>query len=311
MSKGIKLIQSKVFFDDLTHTYWLEGKQLKGITGTLIERAYPNSYDGVPESVMLHAAERGHRGHDAIENALMGKEYNHAFDDIVNEALAMFKQEGLNAIAVEYVVSDGQNYASPIDIVAEKDGDIYIVDIKFTYTLMRKHVTLQTNIYENFFARQNPHLKVAGRKCLWFHINDSLTIQDKGLFDLDKLPEGFIDDLIVADINDTPFDVNLYYGDLSKRVEDVQLYLKKLQDTIDEKKEEMGKIKAGLLALMTSHNLMSYKSDVLTLTRTLAHTSNKFDYEKFKEEHPKLYAKYVQPSLTKSSIRITFKKEKK
>ena len=308
-NKKIQLAKSEVFFDELSHTYFLNGKQLQGITGTLIERAYPNQYDSVPESVLNHAAERGNNVHEAIENGVMGKQYDASYENIVSNAKELLAKEGLTVIAVEYVVTDGENYASPIDMVAcDKDGNIYIIDIKTTYKMFRDNVTLQTNIYQRFFKILNPTLNVAGRMCLWMRVDDSKKITGSGLFDLDEIPSNLIDDLIEADINDKEFDVSIYYGDLPKKVADVQKYLRDLHTLIEEKTKEMEEIKKGLLDLMAAHNLKKYTSkEGLTLTRILGCTKMRFDSTKFKKDHPDLYEEYQKETKQNESIRISFK----
>ena len=65
--KEIKLKTSKVKFIEETHQYFLGKKELKGITGTLINRAFPNTYKGIPENVLMKAAERGGMIHQAFE----------------------------------------------------------------------------------------------------------------------------------------------------------------------------------------------------------------------------------------------------
>ena len=308
MRKKITLNPSNVFYDDLSHTYILGDKFLKGITGTLIERAYPDTYSGVSEAVLAHAAEKGHKVHDAIENAAMAKEYGEEYESVVKEAMELLFSAGLFVIAVEYVVSDGEEYASPIDLVAvDKDDYIYIIDIKTTSRFMREHVTLQTNIYQKFFLLQNPHLKVGGRFCLWLHVDEDYNVIDKDLYALDMLPDGFVDKLIEADKADEPFDVTEYYGNLPQKVKDVQLELKKLQQDINKKTEEMEKIKSGLLALMIGNNVKSFSSDVLSLTRVDGGKTKKFDSKKFKLENPDLYAKYQKESVSKPYIKIIFK----
>ena len=54
-------------FDKVEHRYYLGEKILRGITSTLVHRAFPHTYDGIPESVLAKAADRGTRVHEAID----------------------------------------------------------------------------------------------------------------------------------------------------------------------------------------------------------------------------------------------------
>ena len=47
-----------VEFDELAHTYTLDGKQLSGITGIIKDYLFPDMYKGVHERTLEAAAER-------------------------------------------------------------------------------------------------------------------------------------------------------------------------------------------------------------------------------------------------------------
>ena len=66
----IALQPSGVTFVNATHQYFRDsdGKELRGITSTLVKRAFPSDYDGIPEETLRRAAERGTRIHEAIED---------------------------------------------------------------------------------------------------------------------------------------------------------------------------------------------------------------------------------------------------
>ena len=66
-----KLNQVPVRFDQESHTYTDErtGKQLNGITGTLIHRVFPDKYKDIPQSILANAAARGSNVHEDIELA--------------------------------------------------------------------------------------------------------------------------------------------------------------------------------------------------------------------------------------------------
>ena len=68
------LNQSPVTFRSEDHTYWLGEKELKGVTSTLIKRAFPNTYakpDRYTEEewqeVLANAAAKGSNIHETIE----------------------------------------------------------------------------------------------------------------------------------------------------------------------------------------------------------------------------------------------------
>ena len=67
---------SKVIFDEVEHTYHLNGKKLQGITGTLIPHAIGKKYADVPYSILIPAMKKGKRVHREIEMYLKTKKRN-------------------------------------------------------------------------------------------------------------------------------------------------------------------------------------------------------------------------------------------
>ena len=56
-----------VEFDELAHTYTLNGKQLSGITGIIKNYLFPDMYKGVHERTLEAAAERGSSVHSQVQ----------------------------------------------------------------------------------------------------------------------------------------------------------------------------------------------------------------------------------------------------
>lgn len=307
--KRPQLQPSGVYFDELTHTYLREdGTEMKGITKTLLERAFPGTYDDIPEDVLMHAAERGTACHKAIENFIQDKWFDQSLIDVVTEATSLLRQRSLTPIEVEYVVTNGEDYASPIDIVCtDKKGNIVIVDIKTTSRKMFEHVQLQCSIYKMFFERQNPGLEVASLFCLWIHVNDDYDVLESDMFEMRPVDSEFIEHLIECDRNDTAFDITKFYGNLPAKLFDVEVYMKELDTLVREKTEELKNIKEGLLALMVEHNIKSFDNGRTRLTRVLPQQRTSFNTDKFRKDHPDLYKEYNNKVIqTKDSIRITF-----
>ena len=134
-----QLRQSPVVFNEEDHTYLLGDRYLKGVTGTLVRRAYPHTYDtpeGMPEEVwkekLRNAAANGTSIHQAIE----------LYEDLgvesdmpeVQNYIAVKHDNGFINLATEYIVSDEKMYASAVDHVwyHEESGGIFLIDIKRT-----------------------------------------------------------------------------------------------------------------------------------------------------------------------------------
>lgn len=308
-TEEIILRDSGVLYDPIPHTYSYQGRVLSGITKTLINRAFPKSetYGKVPESVLNHAAERGAACHQAVGNMYEIGIASTGYETIAERSKKLLESVGLTPIRFEYVVTDYDRYASPIDIVClNEENEICIVDMKFTSKLLRESVTLQTTIYKKFFHIVNPDLEAKHLYALWVHTNDSHEILDSGIYKLTPMDDEFIDNLIAADKSDTPIVYDMT-GTLPSAVADIEDYVAKLSQQVKQGSEELNSIKAGLCKLMQDNNVKQYESRKLKLTMMYPKPRTTFDIARFKEEHADLYSEYVEVTMVSPTVRITVK----
>lgn len=310
MKKEIILQDSGVIYEPVGHTYSLNGKPLQGVTGTLINRAYPKdkTYSNIPEEVLNHAAERGSACHQAVGNYYDIGMASTGYEGIVKEAKRLLESQGLTPIRFEYVVTDFEHYASPIDIVCVNEkGEICIVDMKYTAKLHYEQVTLQTSIYKRFFHLVNPKLQAKHLYVLWTHTNDDHEVLDSGIYELTPVEDDFIDELIRADIADSTFDIAKFYGPIPMAVSKVEDYLSTLAAEVKAKTDELNKIKEGLCQLMMDNGVKQYSSVRIQLTTVTPKPRKTFDSASFKKDHEDLYEQYCKTSETKPSVRLTIK----
>ena len=184
----ITLKESGVMFLEECHSYFLNGKELKGITGMIERQLFPNKYDNVPKSVLDKAAELGTAIHKGCQM------YDEIMIDNGLPQVAVYKKllekdfPTGKVIANEYIVTDGEYFASPIDkVIQVTENMVAIVDVKSTYELDKEYVSWQTSIYKYLFEKQNPGIKVGGLLCLWLPKNENqlskagfFVVDDKG-----------------------------------------------------------------------------------------------------------------------------------
>lgn len=299
------LAKSPVEFFPEEHKYLLNGKELKGVTSTLVKRVFPlKTPDGMTDEEwqlrLNNAAERGSKVHEIIER------YENDFDMCDAPELYGYLEErdshGLTHVASEYLVSDEKHYASKIDhVFADQDGGIVIVDIKTNYTPPYEKTALQLSIYKWLFELQNPKLKVSKCAMIWLR-------EDKHEYkELTPWAAEMVDELVQADINDLPFDIQKTYGDLPAKVFDVQVYLRKLEEDVKQKTEELKAIKEGLCRMMLEKNIKTFSTDVMQMTTVTPKPRETFDSKSFAKDYPDLYKEYVKTSEVKPSVRITYK----
>jgi hypothetical protein len=310
--KEITLVEAGVQFDAATHTYSLDGKTLQGITTTLVNRAYPKdeTYAGISEDVLNKAAERGSACHQSVGNYYLMGLSSTGYEDVTSRAVELLDGAGLTPIAFEYIVTDFEHYASPIDIVCKNDkNEVCIVDMKFTSKLLWPQVTLQTTVYQRFFEIVNPDLQVKHLYVLWIHTNDEHAVLDSRLSELTPADEQFVSELIAEDIAGVSerFDITKFYGQLPATVTEVEDSLVNRLNLLEELKEEISNIKGGLCDMMLAANIKQYSSEKIQLTTVTPKPRETFDTTRFKKEHPDLYTEYVKLSEVKPSVRITIK----
>jgi len=299
------LQQSPVTFRSDDHTYWLGDKELKGVTSTLVNRAYPDTYkkpdiytDEQWEEVLANAAAKGSNMHETIE---LHDELGVVSDLPELQSYIRIKQEnGLTVLATEYVVSDESHYATAVDKVMMKpDGSIILVDFKRTYQLHIDNVTVQQSICKRFFEKQNPGLKVAGIYVMWLR-------DDKSRFEeLTPWADEALDALIDADIKGEDFDIAKTYGDLPMQFASVENEVARLEKQVKELQERQKTLKEGLYSLMEEAGVKSWTGSKVRLTRVLPTKKTTFDSKGFKEKHPDLFKEFSKETVSAGSLRIT------
>lgn len=300
-TKRITLAEPKVTFIEESHQYFLGKKELKGVTGTLIKKAFPDTYKNIPESVLMKAAERGGLMHNTVET------FCSIFDADINkypnptEELQAFHSMlvsfGLHYVASEYLVTDGENFASAIDgIFANNEENIYLVDYKRTNTLHYDNVSLQLSIYAKWFEEQNPGLKVKEIVCMWFNKGHSK------FQPLPRVADEHIDELINAYLtNDTDYQ---YKVEVPEQFSALEQEYRLITARIDAMKIVQDDLKEKIMKMMEANKQKSIKTNIGSYSYVAATTKKTFDTKLFKDTEPDHYEYYLKETTTKPSLRI-------
>lgn len=302
----IELVKSGVVFNEENHTYFLGEKQLSGITGMIKRQLFPDKYKEVPQYILERAAERGTRVHHEcqfVDTTGFEPESQEAMNYLLLRTGAGYK-----ALANEYTVSDGENFASNIDCVWEKDEKIALVDVKTTYTPDEEYLAWQLSIYAYFFELLNPHLKVDALFGVWLYNEKSRLIP------LERKSDEKVKRLLQCEIEGTrylgtetalehkhdelmlvPKDVINKYLEAVSEIERIQPFIDGFKDT--------------LKRAMIEHNVKAWDTGELKATITPAGIKKTFDSKRFQSDYPELYKQYIKETETAASIRITLRKE--
>lgn len=297
----MKLVKSKVRFDEEQHRYFLDEKELSGITGTLIKKAFPDTYKGIPDAVLAKAAERGSVVHQNLElfDTVCNSDINIMYSVLpeVKDYNEMLISYGLHHVDSEYLVTDNENFASAIDkVLADDEGNIYLADIKTTSTLHYDNVSLQLSIYAKWFEEQNPDLKVKEIVCMWFK-NGQSKFQP-----LPRVSDEQIDELINAYLaDDTEYQYKVEVPEQFSALEQEYRLITARMDALKIKQDDL---KEQIMKMMETNKQKSIKTNIGSYSYVAATTKKTFDTKLFKDTEPEHYEYYLKETTTKPSIRI-------
>lgn len=304
----IKLNDCGVKFIDDTHQYFLGDKELSGITGILKEKLFPDMYKGVPQFTLQNAANAGSAVHEQIE--LVDKIGVTPSLPEVKAYVQMKKDLGYETVDNEYIVSDGDSYASGIDLVMHKIGtenEVELWDIKHTYNVHKAYVEWQLSIYKAWFEKINPDLKVTAVKCLWLR-DDRTRGLIKKLIPLNPHSKDEVDYFFECVRENKPYGNNEDKPEYLTYWEENEDRILFLSNSIKTMTQELDEFKANLAKKLAEAKKTGYKDDRLSFTMKSGSTSTSFDLKAFQEAdgelYDKLFAKYKKTTERKGSVTL-------
>lgn len=296
---GLKL--SKVVFDELEHTYTLDGKKLSGVTALLHRQLFVSKYDGIPKAVMDAAAERGNAIHRQIE---MYESFGgETFDDEVNAYIKLKGKYGFETIATEWLVSDNEHVASSIDVIFDTGKGLVLCDIKTTSKLDMEYLSWQLSIYKYLLLLDNPKAKVGWLFACW------LPKKQYGIPKMVEVPEKpveWVKALIECDARGEQWE-----NPEKPAVQDTSLVVpqeltRAVADFLRAEKQAK-EMKERLRELMEEHGVSKWENDDFVATLTAPSESTSFDTKAFKAAHPEEYEHYLKTTSRKGSFKIALK----
>lgn len=306
-TKRIELKDSGVVFNEELHEYWLGDKQLSGITGMLQRQLFPDEFEGVPEEMIMKAAEYGTQVHASIED--FDKNWINDGTQEVADYIEICKNNGLVHECSEYTITDGKNWASNIDKVYRVDDDTFdIGDIK-TYGTMTSEklekARWQLSIYAYLFELQNRKAKVG--KLFIIHLRNKP--RKDGTFDhimdfipISRIPSEICKELLDCDVRGEQFE-NPY--SIPEEIRSQESEIRKLIQTKNEVEQKLNGIKSRILSEMEMMDVKSWFTDTMRLTRKLPGIRTTFDLQAFKKDHPDIdFDAYMKISNVAGSLVI-------
>lgn len=307
-TKRMELKNSGVVFNEELHEYWLGDKQLSGITGMIQRQLFPDEFEGVPEEMMMAAAEYGTDVHASIED--FDKHWINDGTQEVADYIEICKEHGLVHECSEYCVTDSKNWASMIDKVYRVDDTTFdIGDIK-TYGTMTsdklEKARWQLSIYAYLFEFQNRKAKV-GRLFI-IHLRNKP--KKDGTFDhikdvifVNRIPSDVCKELMDCDLRGEQFN-NPY--SIPENIRNQESEIRELIQTKNEVEEKLSVLKSNILSEMELLDVRSWFTDTMRLTRKLPGIRTSFDLQAFKKDHPDIdFESYMKTSKVAGALVIS------
>lgn len=292
----ITLNQSPVIFNELDHTYTLDDKSLNGVTSILNRQLFADKYSGISDEVLNKAAEYGKGVHESIElydSLGIGED-----EDAVKSYIKLCQKEGLTRLDNEYLISDNDYVASSIDVVFD---DCSLADIKTTSHLDEEYVSWQLSIYAYLFEKQNPDLQANRLLAIWI---PKARYGKPKVVEVPRKPVSEVIRLIEADKTGQQYVPSVASTTEITIANDVVQEVIRIERELKELKDKQTELREGLLKQMQDHNIKSFKTDGLSLTRKLATTKTSLDSKMLQEKYPEIYNECLKTSEVKESLLI-------
>ena len=290
--------KSNVIFDEVEHTYHLNGKQLKGITGTLIPHAIGQKYADVPEHILAKKAKYGKLVHSEIEMYVNGFEPS----EPTPEFLA-FKGWVLgNDIKfefAEFIVTDNENFATPIDAIDEYYN---LFDWKTTAILDKESISWQLSICAYFSELMGNEVN----KLYAVHLRGN----ECTLHEIERKPNEEVQRLIECYLKDEPYVSTLVLSneETISKIYELEKMIVEIESEAKRYKALKEKMSDFLTKQMQDAGKKTFETEKLKVTRVFPSETTTFDAKALLADMPELAWKYNKKSVRKGYLKLTIKK---
>jgi len=286
-----------VVFDKEKHVYHLGDKQLWGVTGMLSSQLFPEKYDFVPQEVLQRAANRGSIIHEACDHYDKTGEVKRIEVRWYENVL---KENNIKVLSSEYIVTDFEHFASPIDKVVEINNEVHLLDVKTTSALDYEYLSWQLSVYKYLFGLVNPEIKIGGLGAIW--IRDGATyhkVQEK--------PVDAIKSLLEAEKNGQRYVRNV---ELQRCDKEALAYLSALTaiiQQISDLEKQKKEYDERIARLFEQTGMDHWETDYFVISKVRDHVRKSFDSKALEADNPQLYQKYVKEVPVKGAIKTKLK----
>lgn len=298
----------KVKFNEETHQYFLNGKELISVTTLMRKHGLAPDYGNVDPDVLKAKAERGRQIHAELEAYAKNGEIG--FSKELSFFIDYANKNGLSFHKVEFIVYNDV-CAGTIDLVAITLEDGYLfIDHKTTLQKHQDSESWQLSLYAHLYERCTPEqLKSDRTKLRVLHyLEDGLEV-----YDVPRVSDAEIEKLFDCERNGTIYKreiIGITATQLAE-VEEIEQIIAYHESLLKETKARYSKLQEALMYAMKTNGVKSHDFGRVKVTYTPPSTKNSLDAEKLFKEHPEIKKEdYLKTSPVKEKLTITVRKEK-
>lgn len=303
--KKFSLYNSPVLFEEDGHTYTLEGHTLQGVT-PIIAWLFPETYKGIPKSVLDNAASYGGMIHKKIE---LADSLGIVDDQAVRDYLELKEQKGVKTLVNEYLVSDERNIASSIDVVMD---NLDLWDVKTTSKVHIPNVTMQLSIYAWLFEEQN-RVKAGDLYCCWL---PKPQYGQAELIKLNRVSADICKEIVQmyvcggdpmqarAILAQTGFEMEMQRvkGEIPDCMTDLMDELIEISGAKKHLEEREKAIKEVLLQQMSVEGVDKWANDLIEVSRKASYERTSIDTTALKKKMPEVWEQFKKVAKVAESI---------
>lgn len=302
MSKLVNLrkreLKGDILFDENTHKYYLDGKELISTTRLLSKIGVAPDYSNVDAELLKKSAAKGNLVHQEIEEWIkFGKE---GFTGELQDFIKWLEENDYTVIDSEYLVYNDV-VGGKVDLLLEnnKTHELVIADIKTTSQIHYDSVAWQLSIYALLGGEPIDRAFV-------FHFD-----KEKGLvvapISFKKVKD--IENLFNAVREGKEYElptIALEGGEIEV-IHNALVGLAEIEKKKKEYEEVISSFKEKLINAMEEQCVKSMENDYFKITYVAPVEKVTIDSTRLKKEKPEIAKEYSKSSTTKASVRITLK----
>lgn len=300
-------------FDENDHRYFLNGRELSGITSVLTKQLFPTEYSGVPQKILDASKDYGTAVHKKLEKFDM--EWTNDPQSVeLQDYISICKENGLVHEASEYLVTNG-DFASACDKVYRiDDTHISIGDIKTIYGDLTKKANKeklercrwQLSIYKYMAELMNSQLTVKDIFVIhlrWKQKKNGDYDHTKQIIFLEPIEAATCKALLDAELRGEQFVLP------TEQPQDLIVdegLIRQLLQTKADAEEKLSNIKATLLSDMEALGKTTFSTPTgLKIVRKLESVRKSFDLKSFTSMNPDFdLSPYMKESKVAGSLSI-------